>query len=96
MRDLPIGNGTVLVNFDADYNICDVCFPHVGMENHTVGHAIRFGVWADGLMKWIWDGWHIEYLEKYLKLQTAAGQIPQLHKPGRSRPTCESEWHVWE
>jgi glucoamylase len=63
-RDIPIGNGTVLVNFDRDYNMRDFYFPHIGMANHTAGHKMRFGIWADGQMRWIWDGWQIE--RKYL------------------------------
>jgi len=29
-RDLPLSNGTLLVAFDLQYRIRDVCFPHVG------------------------------------------------------------------
>ena len=54
-RDLPIGNGTLLVNFDGRYNLRDLYFPHVGQENHTAGERNRFGVWADGQFAWL-DG----------------------------------------
>ena len=47
-RDLPIGNGNVLIAFDRDYLLREFCFPHVGEENHTVGENFRFGVFADG------------------------------------------------
>ncbi|MBX6772096.1 MAG: glycoside hydrolase family 15 protein [Chloroflexi bacterium] len=57
-RDLPIGNGTLLVNFDFLYQLRDIYFPHVGMENHTAGHPCRFGVWVNGTFRWIADpGW---------------------------------------
>src|SRR4030067_2781003 len=57
-RDLPIGNGALLVNFDSLYQIRDIYFPYVGMENHAQGHAFRFGVWVDGMFRWIDDpGW---------------------------------------
>ncbi len=52
-RDLPLGNGTLLVNFDASYFIRDIYFPHVGAEDHTAGHAFRFGVWVDGEFAWL-------------------------------------------
>ena len=52
-RDIPVGNGTLLLTFDLDYRIRDIYFPHVGMENHTAGHAFRFGIWADGAMSWV-------------------------------------------
>ncbi len=34
-RDLPLGNGKLLVNFDKHYNLRDVYWPHVGQELHT-------------------------------------------------------------
>lgn len=53
MRDIPVGNGSLLVNFDDKYQIRDIYFPRVGQENHTEGFAFRFGVWADGGFSWI-------------------------------------------
>ncbi|HZP97482.1 MAG TPA: glycoside hydrolase family 15 protein [Candidatus Limnocylindria bacterium] len=63
-RDLPLGNGDFLVTFDASYQLRDVYYPFVGMENHTVGEPCRFGVWVDGAFSWISDpSWekHIDY-----------------------------------
>ena len=34
-RDIPVGNGSLLVTFDHQYQIRDVFFPHVGQENHA-------------------------------------------------------------
>lgn len=45
-RDLPIGNGNVLVNFDAHYNLRDIYFPYVGQENQALDHLSHFGVWT--------------------------------------------------
>ena len=57
-RDLPLSNGTLLVNFDHAYRLRDLYWPHLGQENHTSGHPFRFGVWADGRFFWIDDpGW---------------------------------------
>ncbi len=57
-RDLPVGNGNLLVTFDARYELRDIYFPFVGMEDHTAGHACRFGVWVDGTFSWTSDdGW---------------------------------------
>ncbi len=53
MRDIPVGNGSLLVNFDHKYQIRDIYFPHVGQENHTEGYPFRFGVWVDGDFSWI-------------------------------------------
>jgi GH15 family glucan-1,4-alpha-glucosidase len=52
-RDLPIGNGRVLINFDDDYRIRDLFYPHVGKENHVGGHVCRFGVFVDGQFSWV-------------------------------------------
>ena len=51
-RDLPIGNGSMLVAFDSDYRLADLYYPHVGMENH-VASRFRFGVWTDGNLSWV-------------------------------------------
>ena len=55
MRDIPVGNGQLLVNFDSEYQIRDIYFPHVGQENHTEGFPFRFGVWADGKFSWVFS-----------------------------------------
>ena len=65
MRDIPVGNGSLLVTFDDKYQIRDVYFPHVGQENHSEGYPFRFGVWADGEFSWIFSGDWIRRL-KYL------------------------------
>ena len=57
-RDLPLGNGDLLVTFDARYQLRDIYYPQVGLENHTGGEPCRFGVWADGSFAWTGDeGW---------------------------------------
>ncbi|MEO8041462.1 MAG: glycoside hydrolase family 15 protein, partial [Acidobacteriota bacterium] len=69
MRDIPVGNGSLLVTFDDKYQIRDIYFPHVGQENHTEGFPFRFGVWADGQFSWIFsDGWSrsLKYLPETL------------------------------
>lgn len=55
MRDIPVGNGSLLVNFDRKYQIRDIYFPHVGQENHTSGFPCRFGIWVDEVFSWIAD-----------------------------------------
>ena len=47
-RDLPVGNGNLLINFDTNYNIRDIYYPYVGKENHSEGCVSRSGVWVDG------------------------------------------------
>ncbi|MEK8126402.1 glycoside hydrolase family 15 protein [Paenibacillus filicis] len=52
-RDLPIGNGNVLINFDAHYNVRDIYFPYVGQENQAIDHLSHFGVWTAEDFFWI-------------------------------------------
>lgn len=57
-RDLPIGNGNLLIAFDNKYRLREFYFPYVGQVNHTLGHPFRFGVWVDGRLSWIdEDSW---------------------------------------
>jgi GH15 family glucan-1,4-alpha-glucosidase len=52
-RNLVVGNGNFLINFDTDYHIRDIYYPFVGMENHSGGCVSRTGIWADGRFAWI-------------------------------------------
>ncbi len=52
-RDLPVGNGNLLINFDIDYNIRDIYYPYVGKENHAEGCVSRTGIWVDGNFAWL-------------------------------------------
>src|SRR4028118_419201 len=45
-RDIPVGNGRLLMTFDHRYQIRDVYFPHVGQENHAGNGACRFGLYT--------------------------------------------------
>jgi glucoamylase len=57
-RDIPVGNGDLLITFDRLYRVRDIYYPHVGKHDHTDGHVQRFGVWVDGRFAWIEDaGW---------------------------------------
>lgn len=62
-RDLPIGNGGLLINFDREYNLRDVYYPHVGQDNQTVGDVSFFGVWCDGTFAWIGNPAWVKTLE---------------------------------
>ena len=69
MRDIPVGNGSLLIAFDDKYQIRDVYFPHVGQENQSEGSPFRFGVWVDGDFSWVFsDSWQrsLKYLPQTL------------------------------
>ncbi len=63
-RDIPVGNGRLLICFDKEYHIRDLYFPHVGQENHVSGDFFRFGVWVDHQFSWIGPEWKIGLLYK--------------------------------
>ena len=67
-RDIPVGNGQMLVAYDTNGLIKDVYYPHVGQENHAGGAPFRVGVWEDGLFDWLPNGWQCEvgYLDDTL------------------------------
>ncbi len=68
-RDIPVGNGQVLINFDSRYQMRDFHYPQVGGENQSAGHPFRFGVWVDGSFSWVHgDDWErsLIYLEDSL------------------------------
>ncbi len=68
-RDIPVGNGSLLVTFDEFYQIRDIYFPFVGKENHSEGHPFRFGLWVDGTLSWISEaGWtrDLRYMQQTL------------------------------
>jgi oligosaccharide amylase len=71
-RDIPVGNGRLLVTFDSKYQIRDVYFPRVGQENHAGAGPCRFGVYTDvpgqqrNQLHWTTsDGWTIH--QRYLR-----------------------------
>jgi len=78
-RDIPVGNGKLLVCFDPEYRIRDLYFPHVGQENHIGGNYCRFGVWVDGLFFWVDRTWKLDlkYVPETLVTE-AALYHPQL------------------
>jgi oligosaccharide amylase len=55
-RSLVIGNGNVLVGFDANYSVRDIYFPRVGDSNQTMGNLCRTGFFIDGRFAWLDDG----------------------------------------
>src|ERR1700694_4145053 len=57
-RSLVIGNGNVLVGFDANYAVRDIYFLRVGGTNQTMGSVCRTGFFMGGRFAWIEDaGW---------------------------------------
>jgi len=60
MRDVPIGNGTILIAYDRDALLREFYFPQVGQETHTKGEPFRIGVWDGGQFNWVPDGWQVK------------------------------------
>ena len=92
-RDMPVGNGSILVAFDKDYMLREFYFPHVGEENHAAGHPFRVGVWANGEFSWLPEGWEItrdyigdtlvtnvELINRQLKIRIIASDLVDFHE----------------
>jgi GH15 family glucan-1,4-alpha-glucosidase len=73
-RDIPVGNGTLLITFDQDYCLRDIYYPFVGKENHTEGHKFRLGIWVDGKFDWVKRNWGLglDYAYEMLMTQVTA------------------------
>ena len=73
-RDIPVGNGTLLITFDQDYCLRDIYYPCVGKENHTEGHKFRLGLWVDGQFDWVKSDWglRLDYAYEMLMTQVTA------------------------
>lgn len=52
-RDIPVGNGNLLINHDVHGHIRCIYYPYVGHENHALDHLSRFGVSVDGVFFWL-------------------------------------------
>ena len=52
-RELVLGNGDILLCFDANYCLRDFYYPYVGMYNHVGGHKCRLGVWVAEGFRWL-------------------------------------------
>ncbi len=77
-RDLPIGNGSLLAAFDYTSQIRDLYWPHVGQENHALGHSFRVGIWVDGNFRWLDDErWERDLMYRH---ETLVTQV-KLHHP---------------
>jgi len=89
-RDIPVGNGQMLVTYDGYYQIRDVYFPHVGQENHAGGGPCRFGVWSmiprvpgreserrRQRLYWSNQGWQIQ---RHYERETLATDVTMSHE----------------
>lgn len=77
-REIVLGNGSMLVNFDRDLNMRDLFYPRVGLDNHILGHRNKLGIWVDGNFSWTDDRqWQIR--TGYRK-NTLVSQVSAIHK----------------
>ena len=96
-RDLPLGNGRLLINFDHTYTLRDVYFPRVGQENHTQGRLNRFGVWVEGRLAWLSDpGWERDLrYEDHTLVSDVRLRHPELSLELRINDAVDLEHDVW-
>ncbi|MGE5372638.1 MAG: glycoside hydrolase family 15 protein [Solirubrobacterales bacterium] len=55
MRDVVLGNGSMMLNFDRELNLRDFYWPYGGFENHGDRNRTSFGVFVDGRMVWVFE-----------------------------------------
>jgi glucoamylase len=93
-RDIPIGNGSLLILYDRKGLLRDLYFPSVGGENHAQGHVFKVGVWVNGAFSWIEeDGWeraldyedvtlvaNIQLINKALEIQIVMRDAVDFHE----------------
>lgn len=67
-RDIPVGNGSLLVACDSQGLIRDLYYPHVGEQNHAGGAPFRVGLWEEDEFVWLPQGWEcsVDYLDATL------------------------------
>lgn len=71
-RDVPVGNGRLLVACDGNGLIRDFYYPHVGEQNHA-GGPFRVGLWEDGEFVWLPRDWEcsVNYLDATMVTEVA-------------------------
>ncbi len=84
-RDIPVGNGSLLVCFDFEYQLRDLYFPYVGKENHACCHAFRLGFWVEGRFSWMGPEWNKEI--RYLN-ETQVSEVHAEHAGLSLRLSC--------
>lgn len=89
VRQLALGNGSLLVNLDSSLRVRDLYFPYAGQENHVLGKKNRIGVQADGF-SWIrnWDTEPRYREDTIVTSSTARNEIEDLEIEFRSCVDC--------
>jgi len=66
IRDLSVGNGQLLINFDDRYQICGLYFPPFGQGNQVKAGNCKLGLAGENKLAWTTDdSWRIR--ARYLK-----------------------------
>ena len=55
MREVVMGNGSLLVNFDRELNLRDLYWPYGGFENHGDGNRTNFAVYVENRLSWFFE-----------------------------------------
>ena len=66
LREVVMGNGSLLVNFDRELNLRDLYWPYGGFENHGDGNRTSFAVFVENRLSWLFENsWQREvgYIE---------------------------------
>ncbi|MCL4545053.1 MAG: glycoside hydrolase family 15 protein [Chloroflexi bacterium] len=86
-RDLSIGNGQLLINYDLHFNLADIYYPHVGKYIQTNFSPSRFGVYIDDHFAWLDDArWSREL---HYQADTLVTQVTAIHSDLRLKLLIE-------
>ncbi len=91
VRQIALGNGSLLVNLDSSLQLRDLYFPYAGQENHVLGEKNRVGIHGDGF-SWIED-WDTEprYMDETIVTESKAmNDAEGLEMEFRSCVHCDS------
>ncbi len=96
-RDLPLSNGSLFLSFDHDYQMREITFPLVGLENQTGGHPLRFGLYAEGSIDWInRSSWNLQLqYEKSSLVTNVEGQSPSRNLSFVSADCIDFYENIW-
>jgi GH15 family glucan-1,4-alpha-glucosidase len=90
VRDLSLGNGSLLVNLDGSLRVRDLYFPFAGQENHILGKEQKIGVQGEGfswLNEWNTDPGYED--DTILGSSAALNEIEDLKMEFNDTVDCE-------
>jgi len=92
VREISLGNGSMLVNLDRSLRVRDLYFPFAGLENHVLGEPQRIGIHGRGF-SWLreWDTKPGYKSETIVSNSEARNELEDLRLSFESCVECEEQ-----